>query len=260
MNSMNSIKCFDLIICDSDSDSISSIKRNSDESIENIFDNKLVLNGNIELNKNDPDYDIEYFWYGFKQSMINFYIKHNLNYIHIYEWSNILNKLKINKNYNDIEISIREYILIYAKCILKHSFDLSYYDDDILISNIKRWNKISFNYNFEKSARHNTLLIIFLVLLEIKKSKKNINDNIEFIDYMNNKYDDVDDIINTNNYDDFIIYAFNKNKSKILELLKTISNYDLFNRIKILFPKINLDNIKNIKMEKICKIYKKIYN
>lgn len=260
MNSMNLIKHLDLIICDSDSDSISSLKRNSDESIENIFDNKLVLNGIIELNKNDPDYDIEYFWYGFKQSMINYYIKHNLNYIHIYEWSNILNKLKINKNYNDIENSIREYISIYAKCILKHSYDLSYYDDDILISNIKRWNKISFNYNFDKSHRHNRLLIIFLVLLEIKKSKKNINENQEFIDYMNNKYDDIDDIINSNDYDDFIIYAFNKNKSKILELLKTISNYHLFNRIKILFPKINLDNTKNIKMEKICKLYKKIYD
>jgi hypothetical protein len=256
---MNSIKDSDLMICDIYSDSVYSLNCNSDDSIENLFDNKLLLNTQIELNKNDPDYHIENFWYGFKQSMINFYTKHNLNYINIYEWSNKLNKLKIDKKYNDIENSIREYISIYAKCILKHSYDLSYYDDDILISNIKRWNKISCNYNFDKSNIHNKLLIVFLVILEIKKSKKNINDNIEFIDYMNNEYDDIDDIINNNNYDDFIIYGFDKNKSKILELLKIIPEYDLFNRIKILFSKIPLNNYKNIKMEKICKLYMKLY-
>ena len=77
---------------------------------------------------------------------------------------------------------------------------------------------------------------------------------------MNNEYDDIDDIINNNNYDDLIIYGFDKNKSKILKLLQIIPEYNLFNRIKILFPKITLNNVKNIKMEKLCKLYKTLYN
>lgn len=222
--------------------------------------NKFNLSSEIELNESDPDYHIEYFWYGFKQSMINYYNQNNLNYIHIYEWSNKLNKLKIEKKYNDIEYLIREYISVYSKDIISNSFDMIYYDDDILITNIKRWNKISTHYNFKKSAVHNNILLLFLIILEIKKCKIHINDNIKFIKEINKKYT-IDEIINLNNYDDFILYALYHSKSKILDFLKCIHNYKVYNRILILFPKMKLyKSVTNYtKMNKICKIYKKIY-
>jgi hypothetical protein len=223
--------------------------------------NKFSLHDEVEINKSDPDYHIENFWYGFKMSMINFYNQNKLSYNHIYQWSSNLNKLKTEKKYNEIEYLIREYISIYSKDIIINSIDISYYDDDILITNIKRWNKISQNYNFEKSTKHNNLLLIFLVFLEIKKCKKHIDANIIFIENFNKNYT-IDKIVNDKNYDDFIIYALQYNKSKILELLQFINNYNLFNRILILFPKMRLYNNTNgmTKMNKICKLYKKLYD
>lgn len=224
--------------------------------------NKFTLNSNNELNKNDPDYHIETFWYGLKTSMINFYSQNDLNYIHIYDWSNCLNKLKQEKKYDQIQFSIRDYISIYSKDIITNSNDNSHYDDDILITNIKRWNRISLFYNFEKNVKYNKLLILFLIILEIKKSKTNIDENIKFINNITKKYN-IDTIINNNIYDDFILYALNHNRCKILELLKSIHNYNLYDRILLLFPKIKIYK-KNItiltKMNKICKIYKKIYD
>ena len=53
---------------------------------------------NIPINKDiDPDREIEYFWYGFKNSMINFYKYYKLNRP-IEHWSNELNQLKKKKN------------------------------------------------------------------------------------------------------------------------------------------------------------------
>lgn len=225
----------------------------------NIY-NKFTLNNENELNKSDPDFHIENFWYGFKTSMINFYNQNKLSFNHIYEWSNNLNRLKREKKYNEIEYSIREYISVYSKDIIKNSFDMSYYDDDILITNIKRWNRISQDYNFEKSANHNSLLIVFLIFLEIKKCKIHINDNISFIENVNKKYT-IDSIISNKFYDDFIIYALIYNKSKILELLQCIYNYNVFDRINILYPKMKLYKTSTLtKMNKICKIYKKLYD
>ena len=51
------------------------------------------------MNIIDPDYNIELFWYGFKQSMINFYNKQEY-YEYINVWSDILNILKKDKKYD----------------------------------------------------------------------------------------------------------------------------------------------------------------
>lgn len=229
----------------------------------NIYNN-LTLNNEYELNKSDPDYYIENFWYGLKKSMINFYIQNDLSYNHIYDWSNNLNKLKIDKQYDSIQYFIREYISSYSKDIMNNSFNdtyKSYYDDEILITNIKRWNKISLYFNFEKSVKHNNIFILFLIFLEIKRCRIHIDDNINFINNINKHYT-IDTIIINNRYDDFIIYALNYNKCKILDLLKVILNYKLYERIIILFPKIKFYKNINVltKMNKICKIYKKIYD
>ena len=124
-----------------------------------------------------PDYYIEQFWLNFKDSMINFYHEKNINRPIKY-WSDELNKLQQLKLYDEIQNKIRNYISLYAIDLMK---DNNKYDADILITNVKRWNKIADKYNFEKedSFYHN---IIFL-LLDIYKNlmyDSNINSTIIF--------------------------------------------------------------------------------
>lgn len=210
-----------------------------------ILDNSNIFNNDelLLLNKNDPDYHIEYFWIGFKKSMINFYISIKKNYDHINIWSNILNQLKCEKKYDTIESNIRDYMAHYALDIIKNCSD-SIYNDDILITNIRRWNKISNQFNFEKSQNHNKIILIFMIFVELKK------DNSYIIIEL--------DIIENNNFDKIIEYSLNNNKTKILEILKQIPDYNLFFNINKLFPKLNLDNVI-IKIHKLCLLYKKIY-
>ena len=90
-----------------------------------------------------------------------------------------------------------------------------------------------------------------MIYLEIKKIKKyNFLQSLESIE----------NILDTNNFDKFIVFAFENNKSKILELLKTIPNYNLINRINELFPLLTFkDNKIKIGMIKLINEYKTIY-
>jgi hypothetical protein len=53
---------------------------------------------NLELNKNDPDYQIEDFWYGLKNSMKKFYKTYNFKIDKVDIWSKKLNEYKKIKN------------------------------------------------------------------------------------------------------------------------------------------------------------------
>jgi hypothetical protein len=54
----------------------------------------------MKLNKDDPDYQIEDFWYGFKNSMNNFYQSKEIQNKNIQLWSNKLNEYKKDKKYD----------------------------------------------------------------------------------------------------------------------------------------------------------------
>ena len=200
----------------------------------------------VQLNKNDVDYEIELFWYSFKQSMLNFYKSVNRSYRQVEDWSNILNKFKLEKNYTEIESKIRDYITIYSFHLIKYSKS-SYHDDSILMTNIKRWNRISEKFNFIQSSRHSTILTLFIVYLEFKKA---------------NRYDflltlpSIDTLIEQNNFDEFIKYSLENDKPKILELLKQLPNYNLVEKINFLYPELKCN--KNIRFVKICNEYKSI--
>ena len=56
-----------------------------------------------------PDYEIEKFWYGLKNSMNNFY-KNKVLKRPISKWSDYLNEFQKKEKYEDIEINIRNYI------------------------------------------------------------------------------------------------------------------------------------------------------
>jgi len=198
------------------------------------------------INPDDPDYQIELFWYGFKTSMYNFYNTYRIPHNHIQKWSDTLNELKKNKQYNDIERDIRDYMAHY-------SFDLtrqhnSNYYDQILISNIKRWDKISNKYKFKSCEKYNKIILLFYIYNEIKQDGDIINfkEQIRDIDYTNS----------TNDFDSIIHYAVLMNKSKILEKLRLIPGYNTIENIKRLYPGLNIID-HNIKMNKLCLLIKR---
>lgn len=203
------------------------------------------------LNNSDPDYFIEDFWLGFKQSMVNFYRIIDIENLLIPEWSYNLNKLKNEKKYDDIECNIRNYISLYSYDLIKYS--KSIYHDEILITNIKRWNNISKQFNFE-SEEYNKILLFFLINLELKKDKE-IKEEIK--NYFNQK--SIEETIKNNLFDNYICFALLNEKVKILEYLKNVPKYNLLDNIIRLYPKMNFKNKNNIKFNKLCKMFKKLY-
>ena len=99
------------------------------------------MNKEIEqvLINDNPDKEIEIFWLGFKQSVINFMNKNKLE-IPISSWSSILNWYQEKKDYSNIKKHIQIFISYYCIYIFKVNDS---YNTSILWSNIKRWNKIN---------------------------------------------------------------------------------------------------------------------
>lgn len=118
-----------------------------------------------------PDFEIEQFWLGLKNSMINFYINKIIKRP-IKDWSNRLNLLQKQEKYNEIEMNIRNYISLYG-------IDLIRIDDcyhfGILKTNIKRWNKISKQYGFNIKENKMYYNLIFLLIDIYDTLKKKLN-------------------------------------------------------------------------------------
>ena len=146
---------------------------------------------------NKPDYLIENYWLSFKLSMYNFYTSNNVKPRNIELWSKKLNKLQTEMNYQQIEIEIRNYISLFAIDIMR--FSPNTYHDNILLTNIKRWNKISISNNFITSPLHNKIINLFHIYTKIKEN--DINDLILDI------FKDVETLIYLNHFYDLIIYA-----------------------------------------------------
>jgi hypothetical protein len=200
----------------------------------------------MDLNTNDPDFHIEEFWYGFKQSMINFYISIGQPYDMITTLSFQLNELKRQKKYDEIELNIRESITSYSFDLAKYT--KSFYYDEILLTNIKRWNKISKQFNFNQSKKHNKIFLIFLIYFEFKKDA-NAQDFLS-------KLKPIEELIKTDDFNEIIIFAVKNEKTKILDLLKEMPNYNIFLELNKIYPVIS-PKAKKIKMLKIVQIIKK---
>ena len=197
----------------------------------------------VQLNKNDPDYEIELFWYGFKQSMINFYKSVDKPYRFVDDWSSILNEFKLKKNYREIESNIRDYISMYSFDLIKYS--KSTHNDDILVSNIKRWNRISEKFNFIQSNKHSTILTLFMIYLKLKQDNR--------YDFLS-KLPSIEILIEHNNFDQILNFSLENHKSKIVELLRQIPDYNVVDRINFFYPELNCTN--TISFVKICNQYK----
>ena len=200
----------------------------------------------MELNVNDPDFHIEEFWYGFKQSMINFYISIGQPHDMIITLSSQLNELKRQKKYDEIELNIRECIASYSFNLAKYTKTIYY--DEILLTNIKRWNKISNQFNFNQSKEHNKIFLIFLIYFELKKDA-NAQDFLS-------KLKPIEELIKTDDFNEIIIFAVQNEKTKILELLKDLPNYDIFLELNKIYPVIS-PKAKRTKMLKIVQTIKR---
>lgn len=216
------------------------------------------------MNNEKPiDYDIETFWLGFKQSMINFYKKNNVILSRpIDKWCEELNNLQVKKKYIDIENSIIKKICLYAIDLLRCHDD---YNINILTTNIKRWDKISIKYKFyrniincnnnnnnnKKSYEDKKACNFVIILVEIYNIilKKNIENKSVF--------DDIEIYLIFHNYMPLVNYAIKNNLNSILDKLfnydneiyiKTLKNFDLLDNKYIINKNIPLSGTKFIKL------------
>jgi hypothetical protein len=152
--------------------------------------------------KNLPDKIIEFFWYGFKESIQNMVnsiedrtikskvkgIFNNLN-----ETANKLNQLQIEEKYDEIKEIIENYIVI-----LSRIFFLPYannYNFNIYLTNLKRWEtwvlelpeKKRHTYEWLKSTEQKD--DYFLTFFRLRKyicDHSNRNDSKEEMEFINN--------------------------------------------------------------------------
>ena len=165
----------------------------------------------------NPDFEIEEFWYGFKQSMINYYqyIYKKEKIIEIKEWSKNLNILQSEKRYEDIEINIQKYIINYAFDLIKNKAE---YYPNILLSNIKRWNKISNKYNFNniENEKYNILYKLFNIYNKIIQ-----RDSIyEYIDIVK----DFEIDYKKETFINLLIFGIKNNEASVVEFSRKFLN------------------------------------
>jgi hypothetical protein len=201
-----------------------------------------------KLNKNNPDYDMELFWYGFKNLIKNYFSNIEDNgYIfskEIDKFSESLNDLQKEGKYTDIN----QNIYLFLKKFLKASFDtLIHYTPGVvsyLLTWLKRYNKIKESVKLELPNQYNK-----------KKNLENLTEDetilikLKIFEVCMDKY-----------YDFNLIKIFDTNKEKFIQ--ECIDNYypSIFDYISLRF---NIDeyyknlniNVKGpIKLNKILKL------
>ena len=199
----------------------------------------------MNINIMNPDHLIEEFWLLFKTSMNNFYQEYKYISRPIKYWSDNLNKLQKNKDYQNIEINIRDYISLYAIDLLRHN---SYYHIKILITNIKRWNIIS-NQRFAM-CDYTYINIVFLLLdiynILTNKCLINIDENAKIL------FSSIELYIIHEDFKNFIDYAIEHNKPSIIDKINEYENKNNnANSIKYLEEKYHLNLSPKISAKKI---------
>lgn len=207
---------------------------------------------NMELNKNDPDYQIEDFWYILKNSMNNFYKLYNIKLDKVVMWSNKLNEYKKKKEYSLIEASIKDCIAKYAVDIMQNDIVSDYTHSNILLTNMRRWEKISNKFHFGDSQNNKTIYLLFEAYNCIKlKLNSNLYPLLELFRKL--------DIMFLDNFNDLIYLSFNLGQFKMLKTIELIIGKEkIYNNIKKNFPTLSIiEKDYNISYQKLYKNYKK---
>jgi hypothetical protein len=159
------------------------------------------------------DYEIEHFWLQFKQSINNVYDKHNILIKRpVDKWSNTLNMFQLNKDYGAIERHILKYISLYAIDLMRIH---DHYNIGILVTNIKRWDKICLKYKiFVDADNACNLIYVLLDIYNLLMIKGKLDESL---------YDDIELFYFYNDFTTLIQYAKDQKTPAILDKLM---NYD----------------------------------
>lgn len=173
-----------------------------------------------------PDHDIEQFWLAFKQSMLNFYGRTGDRVMParpINDWSVRLNRLQKTARYDTIEQNIYNFMTLYGIDLLRVG---DRYHLGILITNIKRWNKIAAKYPFHDSddvdSNHNNIIFI---LLEI------VNNFIKCGLDFENLFSDIELYFIHEDYTNLIEFAIKHNKPVIIDKLMAFDSLAVINSL-----------------------------
>ena len=188
-------------------------------------------------NLGNPDKKIEEFWILYKQSMINYYTNQKCISRPIKEWSEKLNYYQSKKNYTEIEKHILNYISLYAIDLMR---DNNGYHMNILITNIKRWKRLSKSYN--TIIKENSYYNIIFLLIDIYKSIMNekLNDNLVII------FSQVELIILYNDFSELVKFAVENSKPSMLTKISKYCNID-----SILYEYYNITNKDKISYRRL---------
>ena len=160
------------------------------------------------------DADIESFYLLFKDSMSNFYNIQSFTRP-LMLWSNVLNNLQKEQRYEDIEKKIKEIISLYAIDLMKVS---DTYKISILVTNIKRWNKLTSKHQIHFDNKNNNNNIVFLLLDIYSSVINNIDNDFKVL------YQQLELFILYYDFTLLIKYAVDNNKLSIVDKL---IKYDL---------------------------------
>ena len=179
------------------------------------------------IDKNNPDYDMELFWYGLKNLIRNYYSytidENNIKYSFNAELlSNNLNKLQKEGKYEEIYDNIHNFF----KGFLKR-FIIPYELNEIqntsyIFTWLKRFNKIKGDKKIELVHQYNKDRYfskasedeIFIIKLRYIEYSINNQTDIKYLNLINNKkFRFLDELINNNysNMFDYISLRFNLN-------------------------------------------------
>lgn len=191
-----------------------------------------------------PDKDIEEFWLGIKTSMVNFYksnfYKNNFTCPRpIGEWSDELNMLQQIQDYDTIQQNIREHISLYALDVIRFN-DNNNRHFKILLTNIKRWNKISEKYSFLSNNCNEYYNIVYLII-DLYKTLMDIEDiNVKII------FSQVELLIINKDFSKLIKYSVENNKPSIIDKLSKYIDINI--AIKKLYGKDIPNNLSTKKL------------
>lgn len=168
-----------------------------------------------------PDHDIEQFWLAFKKSMQNFYDAKHVISRPIELWSATLNKLQSQHKYNEIESHIRNYLSLYGIDLLRLE---SQYHINILITNLKRWDKIAAQHKFFAGEKN-----LVIILLEIAYSLLKKNNNISGL------FVDVELYLLYEDFTRLLEYAIANNTASIIDKLMLYDPMNVLHKINDLY-------------------------
>jgi hypothetical protein len=165
------------------------------------------------LETSNPDKEVEYFWYTFKDSVRSFLNEKDQQEID--NLSEKLNTLQEEQKYEEIELYIKSHLEDIGYKVLSND---NAYRAGHLMTNFKRWDKISKHDVCEDNNKLYTLLRIYI----LQYDKKTVDSGIaaKIVEYTNSWDEDL--------IDDIMIISIQKGYYGIIDMLKNIINIERF--------------------------------